>query len=179
MCGEKKIDKDNVKCNQEETQKCDQKESLQCDQQYMRIALDYARQAAREGEVPIGAVVVDPCGSIIGVGYNRVEQSITQTAHAEMIALAQAAQAYGDWRLENCLLYVTLEPCSMCSGAVRLSRLKGIVYGATSHLFGSHLDKDCFIPLYSNNAPFLKGGVCEKESVEILREFFQNKRKQK
>ncbi len=148
-------------------------------EQQMCHALEYARRAADEGEVPIGAVVVDSEGVIVGVGYNRVEQLKTQTAHAEMIALQQAAQFRGDWRLENCLLYVTLEPCSMCSGAARLSRLKGVVFGATSHLFGSHLDKDSFVPLYNKDTPFFKGGVCEKESIEILQEFFQKRRNKK
>ncbi len=146
------------------------------DEQYMRKALEYAQQAASEGEVPIGALVVDPSGEIIGVGYNQVEQRKTQTAHAEMTALFQAAQRKGDWRLENCTLYVTLEPCTMCSGAARLSRLAGVIYGAQSNLFGCHLDKDSFIPLYSKDTPFFKGGVCAQECADVLKAFFKKRR---
>lgn len=142
----------------------------------MRRALEYAAQAAAEGEVPIGALIIDQSGEIIGSGYNQVEQRKTQTLHAEMTALFNAAQKRGDWRLENCTLYVTLEPCTMCSGAVRLSRLAGIIYGAKSNLFGCHLDRDSFIPLYSKDAPFFKGGVCAQECADVLKAFFKKRR---
>ena len=145
----------------------------------MQKALEYAQKAADEGEVPIGAIVVDAVGDIIGVGYNQVEQKHTQTAHAEMQALREAAAHRGDWRLENCFLYVTLEPCTMCNGAARLSRLEAIIFGAQSNLFGCHLDKDSFVPLYTSDAPFFKGGVCEKECVDILKIFFKRRREQR
>lgn len=149
------------------------------DEKYMQKALEYAQQAAQEDEVPIGALVVDAQGEIIGVGYNRVEQKLTQTAHAEIQALYEAAQNRGDWRLENCFLYVTLEPCTMCNGAARLSRVEAIIFGAQSNLFGCHLDRDSFVPLYTNDTPFLKGGVCEKECVDILKTFFKRRREQR
>jgi len=146
------------------------------DEEYMCKALEHARQAAAENEVPIGAIVVDQHGQIIGAGYNQVEGCKTQTAHAEMRALYDAAQKLGDWRLENCTLYVTLEPCTMCSGAARLSRLEGVIYGTESNLFGCHLDRDSFVPLYSKGTPFLRGGVCQQECAEILKAFFKKRR---
>jgi tRNA(adenine34) deaminase len=149
------------------------------DEEYMHKALEYAQKAAEEGEVPIGALVVDSTGAIIGVGYNQVEQNHTQTAHAEMQALREAAVYRGDWRLENCFLYVTLEPCTMCNGAARLSRLEAIIFGAQSNLFGCHLDKDSFVPLYTSDTPFFKGGVCEKECIDILKMFFKRRREQR
>lgn len=146
------------------------------DEWYMQQALLYAKQAADEGEVPIGAIIVDQEGDIIGIGYNQVEKRGTQTAHAEMLALQDAAGKRG-WRLENCLLYVTLEPCLMCNGAVRLSRLKGVVFGARSNLFGCHLDNDFFVPLYKKSMSFVKEGVCEQQCKEILKAFFKSRRK--
>ncbi len=149
------------------------------DEEYMKKALEYAQKAADEGEVPIGAIVVDEVGDIIGVGYNQVEQKHTQTAHAEMQALHQAGVNRGDWRLENCFLYVTLEPCTMCNGAARLSRLEAVIFGAQSNLFGCHLDKDSFVPLYTSDTPFFKGGVYEKECIAILKVFFKRIREQR
>lgn len=143
---------------------------------YMKQALLYARQAAAQGEVPIGAIVVDQQGQIIGTGYNQVEARKTQTVHAEMLALQEAAIHRGNWRLENCFLYVTLEPCSMCNGAVRLSRLAGVVFGTRSNLFGCHLDRDSFIPLYNNDTSFFKEGVCEQECKDLLKQFFKERR---
>lgn len=144
---------------------------------YMQIALMYAKQAFEEHEVPIGAIIVSETEEIIGYGYNKVEQNKTQTAHAEMEALQKAALQKNDWRLENCRLYVTLEPCLMCMGALRLSRIKHVFFGAHSHLFGNHLDRDFFIPLYNKNVSVIKGGINEQECATILKEFFQNKRK--
>ena len=142
----------------------------------MQKALEYAQKAYQEQEVPIGAIVVSSEGIVLGCGYNKVEKRKTQTAHAEMEALQKAAIEKGDWRLENCLLYATLEPCSMCMGALRLSRIKTVVFGAYSNLFGCHLDRDSFVPLYNKDTPLLKGGVCQEECVSILKKFFTNKR---
>lgn len=143
---------------------------------YMDQALELARQAYNAGEVPIGAIVVDQNGTIIGRGYNTVEKNNTQTAHAEMQALKSAAQKNNNWRLEECTLYVTLEPCSMCFFAAKLSRVKAVYFGAPSPLFGFHLDKDCFLSLYNRDALFITGGIREKESSQILKQFFQKKR---
>jgi tRNA(adenine34) deaminase len=145
-------------------------------EQYMDQALDLAQKAFDAGEVPIGAVVIDENGICIGIGFNSVESDQTQIAHAEIKALQQAAQNKKNWRLEGCTLYVTLEPCSMCFSASRLSRLDGVYYGAASPIFGFHLDKDCFLSVYNNDALFCKGGIREKESKQILKQFFQRKR---
>ena len=143
---------------------------------YMDQALELAQKAFDSGEVPIGAIIVDQDGVVIGAGWNTVEKDTTQTAHAELKALQKAAQIKNNWRLEDCTLYVTLEPCSMCFYASKLSRLKAIYYGADSPLFGFHLDKDCFLSLYNNDALFIRGGIREKESKQILKQFFQKKR---
>lgn len=145
-------------------------------EQYMDQALELAQYAFDKGEIPIGAIVVDQDGNCIGTGFNSVEKDKTQTAHAEIKALQKAAGYKKNWRLEGCTLYVTLEPCSMCFSAGRLSRLKAIYYGASSPIFGFHLDKDCFLSVYNNDALFCKGGIREKESRQILKQFFQKKR---
>lgn len=147
-------------------------------EQYMDQALELAKQAYDLGEVPIGAIIVDQQGVVVGRGHNLVEKNKTQTAHAEIQALQEAAQIKNNWRLEDCTLYVTLEPCSMCFFASKLSRMKAIYYGAPSPLFGFHLDKDCFLSLYNNDALFITGGIREEESKQILKQFFQRKRDQ-
>src|SRR5436190_23030623 len=102
----------------------------------MQNAVDQAHKAFEQNEVPIGAVVVDASGVIIAQAYNQVEALGTQRAHAEMIAIEAASSVVGNWRLNNCWLYVTLEPCAMCMGFAQLSRLAGVVYGARSPRFG-------------------------------------------
>lgn len=148
-------------------------------EKYMAVALELAQQAADAQEVPIGAIVVDESGTIIGVGYNKVESFHTQTAHAECEALRQAAEYKKDWRLEKCTLYVTLQPCSMCYSATVLSRVRTLVYGASSPLFGFHLDKDTFLSVYNNDALFVIKGILEAECGELLKRFFKQKRKEK
>src|SRR5262245_18116121 len=103
---------------------------------FMRLALREAEAALAEGEVPIGAEIVRE-GQLIGSAHNQREQLHDPTAHAEMIAITQAASAIGDWRLEGCTLYVTLEPCSTCAGAVVLARLPRVVYGAADPKSGA------------------------------------------
>ena len=100
------------------------------DEEYMEKALELARKAAEHGEVPVGAIVVNGDGEIIGEGYNRREELQSPTAHAELIAIEQAAQRLGSRRLTGCTLYVTLEPCPMCAGAVMNALLGRLVYGA-------------------------------------------------
>ncbi len=143
---------------------------------YMQKALTLACQAYDQNEVPIGAVVVDKEGAIIGSGYNQTEASMSQTSHAELLALADAGKKMGDWRLEDCTIFVTLEPCTMCMAALKLSRIKKVVYGADSPVFGFRLDKDCFIPLYNNDALLIQSGVLKEKCSEILKDFFQKKR---
>jgi len=143
---------------------------------FMQEALNEAQQAFEIDEVPIGAIVVNPEGSIIGRGYNSVERDCTQRAHAESLALEQAAQHQKDWRLNGCWLYVTLEPCSMCMGLIKLSRLAGVVYGAPSPLFGFHLDNQEDLWVYKRDAVSVVDGVLANESAELLKKFFHNKR---
>jgi len=144
---------------------------------FMQRALEQARLAFDKQEVPIGAVVVSADEKIIGVGYNNVEAQHTQCAHAEMIALTRAAQQLGDWRLNGCWLYVTLEPCSMCMSMSVLSRIEGVVFGAESPIFGYQLDKNMAYQLYKNDIIKTVSGVCTTESAELLKSFFQKKRK--
>ena len=143
---------------------------------FMQEALAQAQCAYEIDEVPIGAVVVNPAGVIIGRGYNSVERDCTQRAHAESLAIENAGKSLGDWRLNGCWLYVTLEPCSMCMGLIRLSRLAGVVYGAPSPLFGFHLDNQEDLWVYKRDAIVVRDGVMADEAAELLKKFFQNKR---
>lgn len=143
---------------------------------YMREALRLAEQAAAVGEVPVGAVVVAD-GSIIAAAHNQRETLRDPTAHAEMIALTQAAEARGAWRLTGCTLYVTLEPCPMCAGAIINSRVTEVVYGASDPKAGA------VESLYTllddnrlNHSPEVTRGVLAGECSEILRRFFRARR---
>lgn len=142
----------------------------------MKVALEQAVLAAQVDEVPIGAVVVDEQGAIIGVGFNKTEQLCTQTAHAELEALRTASAYKNDWRLEKCTLYVTLQPCSMCYSAAVLSRISTLVYGASSPLFGFHRDQDAFLSVYNNDKVSLVKGILEKDCSDLLKKFFEKKR---
>jgi tRNA(adenine34) deaminase len=143
---------------------------------FMQEALVQAQCAYEIDEVPIGAVVVNPAGVIIGRGYNGVERDYTQRAHAESLAIEDAGKSLGDWRLNGCWLYVTLEPCSMCMGLIKLSRLAGVVYGAPSPLFGFHLDNQDDLWVYKRDAVVVMDGVMADEAAGLLKKFFQNKR---
>ena len=144
---------------------------------FMQEALAQAQLAYEIDEVPIGAVVVNPEGGIIARAYNRVEHDCTQRAHAESLAIEAAGKSLGDWRLNGCWLYVTLEPCSMCMGLIRLSRLAGVVYGASSPLFGFSLDKAEDLWIYKKGVVSVVEGVGVDESTALLKEFFHKKRK--
>jgi tRNA(adenine34) deaminase len=144
---------------------------------FMQEALEQAKLAYVINEVPIGAVVVNPKGVIISRSYNSVERDCTQRAHAESLAIELAGKNFGDWRLQGHWLYVTLEPCSMCMGLVKLSRLAGVVYGAASPLFGFRLDNDEDSWVYKKDVPLLIEGVMGNETAELLKKFFHNRRK--
>jgi tRNA(adenine34) deaminase len=146
---------------------------------FMQQALRLAEKAFQADEVPIGSIVVNAQGKIIGRGFNIVEQKNTQVAHAEMLALQKAGAKNGDWRLEECWLYVTLEPCAMCMHMSLLSRIEGIVFGARSPLFGFHLDNSLSLALYKKSAPTIIEGVCADEAALLLKRFFQTKRKKR
>lgn len=151
---------------------------LQNHEFYMKKALAQAQNAFKKDEVPIGALIVDTNGVIISRAFNLVESQHSQTGHAELRAIAKAGKKRGDWRLEGCWLYVTLEPCAMCISAVKLSRLEGIVYGAESPLFGyTKIDKHDSDGLYNKNALGIIGGICKEKSIELLQKFFKSKRK--
>lgn len=147
------------------------------DEYFMRSALRLAQRAAMEGEVPIGAVIVKD-EMVISKGWNQVEMLKDATAHAEILAITGAAAALGDWRLEDCTLYVTKEPCAMCAGALVNSRIKRIVYGLSdprSGCCGGALDITGFSGMLHN--PEVMGGVLEEESKAIMQEFFREVRK--
>lgn len=147
------------------------------DQIYMQHALALAQQAASEDEVPVGAVVVFQ-DRIIAAAYNQREQLKDPTAHAEMIALTQAAAELGSWRLENCILYVTLEPCPMCAGAILQARVPRLVYGASDPKAGAvdslfNLLRDPRL----NHRCEITSGVLASPCGQILTEFFESKRR--
>lgn len=144
---------------------------------FMKMALVQAEHAYMQDEVPVGALIVNNAGTILAQSYNKVEQLHTQCAHAELLALAEAGRACGDWRLLDCWLYVTLQPCAMCMHAIKLHRLSGVVYGAESPLFGYQLDKHQFDSVYKNDIMQVISGVVAEKSEQLLKRFFQQKRK--
>lgn len=147
------------------------------DEKYMRAALKQARKAIELGEVPIGCVIVYE-GRIIGRGYNRRNTDKSVLCHAEITAIKKACKKMGDWRLEDCTMYVTLEPCQMCAGAIVQSRIPRVVMGALSPKAGSAgtviniLENPDF-----NHQVELSKGILEKECSAILKEFFTELRK--
>lgn len=147
------------------------------DESGMRAALREARESLARDEVPVGCVIVHD-GVVIGRGYNQVERLQDATAHAEILAIGAASNALGSWRLSECTLYVTLEPCSMCAGAIVLARLRRLVYGATdpkAGACGSVLDVVGEQRL--NHRVSVGHGVLAPECGELLREFFRKRRK--
>jgi tRNA(adenine34) deaminase len=146
---------------------------------FMKKAIKLAQKAYDIGEVPIGAVVVAPDGKIIGRGYNLVEKNNNPLAHAELFAIAKAAKKIGDWRLEGCSIYVTLQPCGMCFHAVGVSRCSRLVYGAESPLFGYPLDSVNGIQIYKKHVEEIVGGVCGEQAAKLLKCFFKKRRIEK
>ena len=143
---------------------------------YMAAAMELAREAAYNNEVPVGCVICDKDGTIIGRGRNRREQLHDATAHAEVEAIRQACAAIGDWRLEDCSIFVTLEPCPMCAGAIINSRIPTLVFGARDEVTGSC---GSVIDLFTENyghRPAVYPGVMKDESAALLRNFFKSKR---
>ena len=144
--------------------------------EYMRIALEEAQRAAAENEIPVGAVIVKD-GQVIAAAHNRREADHDPTAHAEMLCMRAAAAKLGDWRLRGCTLYVTLEPCPMCAGAMVMSQLSGCVFGAADEKQG------CCGSVYDlPGDPALCGqtkwqsGVLAEECGEMMRSFFARRR---
>ena len=144
---------------------------------FMRAALDLAAQAAEAGEVPVGAVVVRD-GRVIGRGFNRPITSNDPTAHAEIVALREAAAAEGNYRLPGCELYVTLEPCAMCAGAMVHARIARVLYGAADHKTGACGSvTDPFADTRLNHHTRVTGGLLADEAGTLLQEFFAARRK--
>jgi len=142
----------------------------------MREALKEARRAADKGEVPVGAVIVYE-GQIIGRGHNLRERLGDPTAHAEMLAIREAALAQGGWRLNGCILYVTMEPCPMCAGAAILARLQHLVYGAPDPKAGAAGScLDLFSMTCFNHQVEVVGGVCAEACAGIVQQFFRRLR---
>ncbi len=142
------------------------------DRDWMKEAVREAEKALDEGEVPVGAVVVKD-GRLIGRGHNRVEALKDPTAHAEVIALGAAAGAVGDWRLEGATIYVTLEPCMMCLGAMFAARIERLVYGATDPRAGTCGGSiDLGRLKYMDREITIDGGVLEPECSDLLKRFF-------
>ena len=143
---------------------------------FMRLALAEAEKAAEAGEVPIGAVVVKD-GIVIACGRNRVEEKHTVSAHAEFEAIHEAEIILNDWRMSDCSIYVTKEPCPMCAGMLVNSRIKRIVYGAgdpAGGFCGGAFDINSIPGLLWH--PEITGGVCGDESLELIRQFFRSRR---
>ena len=144
---------------------------------YMREALSLAREAAQEGEVPVGCVIVKD-GEIIGRGRNRREELQCTSSHAEMEAIAQANERLRSWRLDGCTLYVTLEPCPMCAGAIVQARVKEVVIGAMNPKAGcAGSILNLFTMKQFNHQVQTTYGVCEAECSQILKQFFAGLRK--
>ena len=133
---------------------------------YMKIALKLAKKALKQGEVPVGAIIVKD-NKIIAKAYNKKEKTHNVTKHAEIIVISKACKKLKNWRLENCEMYVTMEPCMMCSGAIKQSRLKKIVYGVKNENYG-----------YIHNLKNVEiiSQICENECKELVQSFFKKRR---
>ena len=147
---------------------------------YMQRALELARDAHNEGEVPVGAVVVKKStGEIVGEGRNMREQAKNALAHAEIMAIDSACKKLGGWRLPDCAMYVTLEPCPMCCGAIINSRIDNVYFGAYDYKSGSAVSVQKMFELPYNYKPEVIGGVMEEECSEMLSAFFKDLRARK
>jgi tRNA(adenine34) deaminase len=146
------------------------------DEYFMRLALREASRALEHEDVPIGAVVVKD-GEVIGTGHNEREVRADPTAHAEMIALREAARAVGSWRVLDAVVYVTLEPCAMCAGAIVLARIPRVVFGATDPKAGAAGSVfDVLGEPRLNHRPEVESGLLAGESADLLRSFFAPRR---
>lgn len=147
---------------------------MTADEEYMEKALLLAQKAAKAGEVPVGAIIVDKNGEVVGEGYNRREELCSPTAHAEMLAIEQAAQKLRSRRLSDCTLYVTLEPCPMCAGACINAGLRRVVYGAFDEKNGACASVVTLFAERFTHKPLVRSRVLEKRCGEVLTEFFSS-----
>ena len=144
---------------------------------WMEFSLDEAKAAAQRGEVPVGAVIIGPTGKILARAGNRVEADHDPTAHAEILAIREAAAALGSPRLVGCDLYVTLEPCPMCAQAIAFARIRRLVFGAYDPKGGGvEHGARIFTAASCHHAPEVVGGVRESEAAALLRNFFAHRR---
>ena len=147
-------------------------------ERYMRLALELAREGAAAGETPVGCVIVDSAGAVVGRGRNRTEER-DATCHAEMEAIRDASRRMGSWRLEGCSMFVTMEPCPMCAGAIMVSRITRLYFGAKDANMGSCGSViNLFMENYGRRVQ-IYGGVLEEECARILRFFFNKVRDSK
>ena len=143
----------------------------------MRMALDLAREAERAGEVPVGAVIVSASGEVIGRGFNAPIVRSDPTAHAEVLAIREAAAAIGNYRIERATLYATLEPCVMCAGAIVNARIPRLVFGARDLRFGGVRSKFSLADSeLLNHRVEVVEGVCGAEAQELMKRFFESRR---
>jgi tRNA(adenine34) deaminase len=145
------------------------------DKDFMEMALELAKEAAAEGEVPVGCVIVGG-GQVVGRGRNRRETGKTALGHAEIEAISQACTALGGWRLWECTLYVTLEPCPMCAGAIVNARIPRVVFGASDAKCGACGSVCDLFGMDFNHHPTVERGVRESECAGLLKDFFQELR---
>lgn len=145
------------------------------DNYFMDLALELAREAASEGEVPVGCVIVRK-DQVVGRGRNRRESGKTALGHAELDAISEACRTLGGWRLWECTLYVTLEPCAMCAGAIVNARIPRVVYGAADYKSGFCGSAEDLFAMKVNHRPQVVSGVREEACAQLLTEFFQNLR---
>ena len=146
-------------------------------EELMRCALSLAREAAQDGEVPVGCVITDAQGAVVGRGRNCSRKKHDATAHAEMEAIRQAGETLGDWHLDGCTLTVTLEPCPMCTGAIMNSRIRTLVFGARDEIKGAC---GSVVDLFSENFPdkcSVYSNVLSEECGNLLTDFFTSVRK--
>lgn len=145
------------------------------DERYMRLAIKQAEKAGLSLDVPVGAVIVKD-GNVISAGYNRREQQKNALMHAEIEAIDAACKALGGWRLDGCTLYVTLEPCPMCAGAIINARIERVVYGAPDEKAGSFGSLINLAAVKFNHTPRITPGVLRDECAALLSDFFKNRR---
>lgn len=145
------------------------------DEEYMMFAIKEAKKAAQKGDVPVGAIIVYK-NKIIAKTYNKKQAKKNAIKHAEILAINQACKKLKTWYLSNCTLYVTLEPCLMCAGAILQSRIKKIVYATSSPKFGYIESLDKLSNNKNNHIPMIEKNICQKEAEVLLKNFFKNKR---
>jgi tRNA(adenine34) deaminase len=147
------------------------------DEKYMNIALKEAAKAYKKGDVPVGAVIVEE-GKIIAKGYNKKESKKIATKHAEIVAIEKACKKKKSWYLDNCTLYVTMEPCIMCCGAILQSRIKKVIYATCNEKFGGveSIEK-IFENNKNNHRVEIEKGICQNDASKIIKKFFKEQRK--